>query len=59
MDVDYTAKATSDIRATAETKPEDWKPGDLPVKVTAYRNDGTVVVQGTIMIYVSEKPPKS
>lgn len=59
MQVDYTAKADSDIRATAETNPDDWKPGDLPVKVTAYRSDGTVVVQGTIMLYVSEKPPKA
>jgi acyl-coenzyme A thioesterase PaaI-like protein len=59
MEVDYPAKADTDIRATAETAPEDWKPGDLPVKVTAYRADGTVVVQGTITIYVSEKPPKS
>lgn len=58
MNVDYTAKADSDIRATAETHPEDWKAGDLPVKVTAYRADGTVVVEGTIMLYVSEKPPK-
>ncbi|MEE4304692.1 MAG: hotdog fold domain-containing protein [Wenzhouxiangella sp.] len=59
MQVDYTAKADSDIRVTAETRPEDWQPGDLPVKVTAYRADGTVVVQGTIMLYVSEKPPKA
>lgn len=56
MDVDYTAKATSDIRAAAETRAEDWKPGDLPVTVKAFRDDGTVVVQGTIMLYVSEKP---
>jgi len=59
MEVDYPAKADSDIRATAETRPEDWQPGDLPVKITAYRADGTVVVQGTITIYVSEKPPKT
>lgn len=59
MEVDYPAKADSDIRATAETSQEDWKPGDLPVKVTAYRADGTVVVQGTIMLYVSEKPPEA
>lgn len=58
MEVEYTAKADSDIRVTAQTRPEDWKPGDLPVKVTAYRADGTVVVRGTIMLYVSEKPPK-
>jgi len=56
MQVNYTAKATSDIRATAETRPEDWAPGDLPVTVRAYRDDNTVVVEGTIMLYVSEKP---
>lgn len=56
MTVNYTAKATTDIRVTAEANPEDWKPGDLPVTVKAYRNDGTVVVEGTIMLYVSEKP---
>lgn len=58
MSVDYTAKATSDIRAIAETKAEDWKPGDLPVTVKAYREDGEVVVQGTITLYVSEKPQR-
>lgn len=58
MSVNYTAKATTGIRVTAETNPEDWKPGDLPVTVKAYRDDGTVVVEGTIMLYVSEKPKK-
>lgn len=56
MQVDYTAKATSNIRATAETSPNDWKPGELPVTVKAFRNDGTVVVEGTIMLHISEKP---
>ena len=56
MQVNYTAKATSDIRATAETRPEDWKPGDLPVTVKTCRDDNTVVVEGTIMLYISEKP---
>jgi len=59
MTLDYTAKATSDIRAVAETNPEDWTPGDLPVKVTAYRDDGTAVVEGTILLYVSEKPKRN
>lgn len=58
MDVRYTAKATTDIRVTAEANPEDWKPGDLPVTVKAFRDDGTIVVEGTIMLYVSEKPTK-
>ncbi len=58
MEVEYTAKADSDIRVTAKTRAEDWQPGDLPVQVTAYRADDTVVVKGTIMLYVSEKPPR-
>ena len=58
MQVNYTAKATTDIRVTAEANPEDWRPGDLPVTVKAYRDDGTVVVEGVITLYVSEKPAK-
>ncbi len=55
MSVDYTAKAGSDITGTAEINPEDWRPGDLDVKVTAYDDAGTVVVQGVIKLWVSEK----
>lgn len=58
MQVDYTAKADSDIRITAETDPEAWRPGDLPVSVKAFRTDGTVVVEGIITIYISEKPQR-
>jgi len=56
MQVNYTAKASSNIRITAETRAEDWKPGDLPVIVQARRDDGTVVVEGVITLYISEKP---
>ena len=58
MNVNYTAKATGDITATAEANPEDWKPGDLAVTVKAMRPDGTVVVEGTINLWISEKPSK-
>ena len=58
MSLNYVDKATSDIVAVAETSPEDWKPGDLAVRVKAVREDGTTVVDGTIMLYISEKPPK-
>lgn len=58
MSLDYVDKATTDIVAIAETSPADWKPGDLVVRVKAERDDGTTVVRGTIMLYVSEKPPK-
>lgn len=58
MQVNYTAKADSNIRVTAEANPEDWKPGDLPVTVKAYRDDDTVVVEGVITLYISEKPAR-
>jgi len=32
--------------------------GDVPVRVYAERSDGTVVVEGRILLYVSEKPPR-
>ncbi len=56
MALEYTARADSDIRAVAETRPDDWQPGEVPVRVTAYRADDTVVVQGTITLHVTEKP---
>ena len=59
MEVNYTAKATSDIRCIAETNPEDWgKDPNLPVHVKALRDDGTVVVEGVIRLWVTEKPAK-
>lgn len=56
MRLDYTAKATSDIRCTAETDAADWTGSEVPVRVTARRTDGTVVVHGVIDLYVSDKP---
>ncbi|PKL96281.1 MAG: thioesterase [Gammaproteobacteria bacterium HGW-Gammaproteobacteria-8] len=58
MQVDYTARASSDIRAIAEIDPAAWQPGEVPVQVRAERDDGTVVVQGQILLHVSEKPPR-
>jgi len=60
MEVDYTAKATSDITCIAETDPEQWtgENPDVPVRVRAVRDDGTVVVQGVIRLWVTEKPAR-
>lgn len=58
MTVNYTAKAESDIRITAEADPNGWQVGDLAVVVNGYRQDGTVVITGTITIYISEKPTR-
>ena len=56
MDVTYPAKATTDITCTAETAPELWDGRkEVPVTVRATRADGTVVVEGTIHLYVSPK----
>jgi acyl-coenzyme A thioesterase PaaI-like protein len=59
MQVAYLAKSTTDLLCVAETDPDDWtEVGDVPVRVHAVRTDGTVVVEGVITIYVSEKPAR-
>jgi acyl-coenzyme A thioesterase PaaI-like protein len=60
MEVSYTAKADSDVRCIAETDPEQWEgeDPDLPVRVKGVRKDGTVVIEGTIRLWVTKKPPK-
>jgi acyl-coenzyme A thioesterase PaaI-like protein len=57
MEVAYTAKATSDIRCIAETDAEQWTSDDpdLPVRVRGVRDDGTVVVEGTIRLWVTPR----
>ncbi len=58
MSVDYTAKATSDITCVAETEAGQWTGDDpdLPVRVRGVREDGTVVVEGVIRLWVTERP---
>ena len=58
MDVSYTAKAVSDITCIAETDPEQWASDnpDLAVQVKGVRDDGTVVIQGVIRLWVTERP---
>lgn len=57
MDIAYTAKATSDIRCIAETDPEQWTGDDpdVPVRVKGVRDDGTVVIEGVIKLWVTPK----
>ncbi|TCJ00241.1 hotdog fold domain-containing protein [Aeromicrobium sp. IC_218] len=56
MDVKYLAKSTSDLVCTATTTAEDWAQApDVPVTVRATRADGTVVVEGTIHLWVTPK----
>ena len=58
MEVAYTAKATSDITCVAETDAEQWASGvpDLPVRVRGVRDDGTVVIEGVIRLWVTPRP---
>ena len=59
MTVSYLAKSTTDLLCIAETDPSDWEDvGDVPVRVKAVRTDGTVVVDGIITIYGSERPAR-
>lgn len=57
MEVSYTAKATTDITCIAETDPEQWAGDDpdLPVRVRGVRTDGTVVIEGVIRLWVTDK----
>ena len=57
MDVAYTAKATSDVTCVAETDPQQWTGADpdVPVRVRGVRTDGTVVVEGTIRLWVTPR----
>ena len=60
MEVAYTAKATSDITCIAETDRAQWTGDDpdVPVRVKGVRDDGTVVVEGVIRLWVTEKPTR-
>jgi acyl-coenzyme A thioesterase PaaI-like protein len=57
MTVSYTAKASTDITCIAETDQEQWDTadGDLAVRVKGIREDGTVVIEGTINLWVTPK----
>jgi acyl-coenzyme A thioesterase PaaI-like protein len=59
MEVEYLAKATSDVTCVAQTTPADWDAApDVPVRVTAVRDDGTVVVNGVIRLWVTDRPER-
>ena len=65
MTVAYTAKATSDITCVAETDAEQWgddalppEGGDVHVRVRGSRDDGEVVVEGEIRLWVTPRPAR-
>lgn len=58
MNVNYVAKANSNIRCIATLEPEQWKTGDLLVPVKALDENDVVVVSGEIRLWITEKPIK-
>jgi acyl-coenzyme A thioesterase PaaI-like protein len=59
MEVSYLAKSTSDLVCEASTTEADWAGApDVPVRVLATRDDGTVVVEGVIRLWVTAKPER-
>ncbi len=58
INVNYLAKSETDIVAEAVIDPNDWQVGDVSVSVRAFDAHGTVVVDGVILLWVSEKPQK-
>src|SRR3954447_15398154 len=57
MTVSYTAKAVGDITCIAETDAEQWTSPepDLPVRVRGVDPSGTVVIEGVINLWVTER----
>lgn len=56
MEVEYLAKSTSDLVCRAQTSDADWAGApEVPVAVSASREDGTVVVSGTIRLWVTPR----
>jgi acyl-coenzyme A thioesterase PaaI-like protein len=56
MEVNYLAKSTTSLTCIAETTEADWAAApDVPVRVKAVTQDGTVTVQGTIHLWVTPK----
>ena len=57
MEVAYTAKATGDITCIAETDRGQWlgDDPDVPVRVRGVDGDGTVVVEGEIRLWVTDR----
>ena len=57
MEVAYTAKARGDITCIAETDRLQWLSDDpdLPVRVRGVDREGTVVVEGVIRLWVTDR----
>jgi len=59
MQLEYPHKANTDIVCSATVPSDAWQPGNLTVKVEATDTAGTIVVHGTIVLWISEKPARN
>ena len=58
MNVDYLAKASSDLTAVCDLSAVDWEQSDVICEVPVYDTNGVVVVRAYITMYISAKPAK-
>jgi acyl-coenzyme A thioesterase PaaI-like protein len=57
MNIEYLAKASSDVTATARLPDTRWNDGeDVPVDVSVVGEDGREVVHAVIRMYITAKP---
>lgn len=58
IELEYLAKVPTDVRCEARTEPADWDkepPFQVDVRCSAFVDDGTEVVTGTIPVWVTAK----
>lgn len=55
MTMRYVAKSTTDLLCIADTDPEDWHQGEVPIRVRTVRRDGVTSIEGVITIRVSPR----
>ncbi len=56
MNVDYLAKAGTDLTAVCDLTTVDWEQSDIICEVPVYDAHGVVVVKAYITMYISDKP---
>ena len=58
MQVNYVKKATTDLTGTCDLSEANWEDSDVPCFVSVKNTEGVEVMNATIMLRVTAKPPK-
>lgn len=58
MEVNYVSKGTTDLICVAQLDESAWQVGDVIIPVVASDTQGVAVVEGSIRLWVTEKPVK-